>query len=239
MTRCRAPTRTIPRSADVPPSRRRRARATGSRGCASPGSAAISRAAASRRPSRRSSASPRRSASTRTRRIAGGRARARRRLSHHHGRRRGAAPRPAARRARGDFDPDVRDRLIAGAMLPGAWVVKAQKFRSWFRAQALEMFRDVDVLLAPATPCRAPRIGQKTFVLDGKEMLVRPNIGAVHPADLLHRPARRRRSGLDRRRARCRSACRSSRRPGARISRCASRARWSARASSRAHGAVG
>ena len=77
----------------------------------------------------------------------------------------------------GDFDPDTRDRLIAGAMLPGAWVVKAQKFRSWFAARVAEVFRDVDVLIAPATPCRAPRIGQRTFVFDGKEMLLRPNIG--------------------------------------------------------------
>jgi 1-carboxybiuret hydrolase len=77
----------------------------------------------------------------------------------------------------GDFDPDVRDRLIAGAMLPGAWTTQAQKFRRSFREQALALFRDVDVLLAPATPCRAPKIGQRTFVLDGKEMLVRPNIG--------------------------------------------------------------
>ncbi len=76
-----------------------------------------------------------------------------------------------------DFDPDVRDRLIAGAMLPGAWVVQAQKFRRLFRAQALAVFRDVDILIAPATPCRAPELGQTTFVLDGKDMLVRPNIG--------------------------------------------------------------
>jgi len=76
-----------------------------------------------------------------------------------------------------DYDPDVRDRLIAGAMLPGAWVVKAQKLRRWFRARALELFGQVDVLIAPATPCRAPRSGQKTFVLDGQEMLVRPNLG--------------------------------------------------------------
>ena len=76
-----------------------------------------------------------------------------------------------------DFDPDVRDRLIAGAMLPGAWVVQAQKFRRRFRAATLALFRDVDILLAPATPCRAPRLGQKTFVLDGREMLVRPNMG--------------------------------------------------------------
>jgi AtzE family amidohydrolase len=77
----------------------------------------------------------------------------------------------------GDFDADVRDRLLAGAMLPGAWVVKAQKLRRWFRDEVREIFRDVDVVLAPATPTRAPRIGQKTFVLDGREMLVRPNMG--------------------------------------------------------------
>ena len=76
-----------------------------------------------------------------------------------------------------DYDPDVRDRLIAGAMLPGAWVVKAQKLRRWVRDRVGEIFRDVDVVLAPATPTRAPRIGQRTFVLDGQEMLVRPNLG--------------------------------------------------------------
>jgi 1-carboxybiuret hydrolase len=76
-----------------------------------------------------------------------------------------------------DFDPDVGDRLVAGAMLPGAWAAQAQKFRRRFRAEALALFRDVDILLAPATPCRAPKLGQKTFVLDGREMLVRPNLG--------------------------------------------------------------
>jgi aspartyl-tRNA(Asn)/glutamyl-tRNA(Gln) amidotransferase subunit A len=62
-------------------------------------------------------------------------------------------------------------------MLPGGWVVKAQKLRRWVRDRVGEIFRDVDVVLAPATPARAPRIGQKTFVLDGREMLVRPNMG--------------------------------------------------------------
>ena len=77
----------------------------------------------------------------------------------------------------GDYDPDVRDRLIAGAMLPGVWTVRAQKYRRQFRDEARALFRDVDVLLAPATPCRAPKIGQRTFVLDGRELLVRPNLG--------------------------------------------------------------
>jgi aspartyl-tRNA(Asn)/glutamyl-tRNA(Gln) amidotransferase subunit A len=76
-----------------------------------------------------------------------------------------------------DFDPAVRDRLIAGAMVPAALVNQAQKFRRWYREHVLELFKDVDVILAPATPCVAPKIGQQTFVLDGVEMALRPNIG--------------------------------------------------------------
>lgn len=76
-----------------------------------------------------------------------------------------------------DFDPDVRDRLLAGAMIPGAWVTKAQKFRSLFRTQMQALFEEIEVLIAPATPCVAPLIGQKTFVLGGKELPVRPNLG--------------------------------------------------------------
>ncbi len=76
-----------------------------------------------------------------------------------------------------DFDPAVRDRLIAGAMIPAALVMKAQKFRRWYREQVLALFAKVDALLAPATPCSAPRIGQQSFVLDGVEQPLRPNIG--------------------------------------------------------------
>jgi aspartyl-tRNA(Asn)/glutamyl-tRNA(Gln) amidotransferase subunit A len=76
-----------------------------------------------------------------------------------------------------DFDPAVRDRLIAGAMIPAPFVDRAQKFRRWYRAKVLEIFRSVDVLIAPATPCVAPKIGQQTFVLDDVELPVRANIG--------------------------------------------------------------
>jgi aspartyl-tRNA(Asn)/glutamyl-tRNA(Gln) amidotransferase subunit A len=76
-----------------------------------------------------------------------------------------------------DFDPAVRDRLIAGAIIPSSLVVKAQKFRRWYREQVLARFKDVDIILAPATPCTAPRIGQQTFMLDGIEAPVRPNLG--------------------------------------------------------------
>ncbi|WP_439364877.1 AtzE family amidohydrolase [Bradyrhizobium sp. DASA03005] len=76
-----------------------------------------------------------------------------------------------------DFDPAVRDRLIAGAMVPAALVDRAQKFRRWYRAQLAEIFGSVDVLLAPATPCTAPKLGQVNFNLDGVELPVRANIG--------------------------------------------------------------
>ncbi|MGE4166703.1 MAG: AtzE family amidohydrolase, partial [Xanthobacteraceae bacterium] len=81
------------------------------------------------------------------------------------------------RKQANDFDPAVRDRLIAGAMFPAALVVKAQKFRRWYREQVLTLFKDVDAIIAPATPCTAPAIGQQTFTLDGVELPVRPNLG--------------------------------------------------------------
>jgi 1-carboxybiuret hydrolase len=76
-----------------------------------------------------------------------------------------------------DFDPAVRDRLLAGAMIPAPLVDRAQKFRRWYRARVLEIFQSVDVIIAPATPCVAPKLGQTTFVLDGVELPVRANIG--------------------------------------------------------------
>ena len=76
-----------------------------------------------------------------------------------------------------DFDPAVRDRLLAGAMIPAPLVERAQKFRRWYRTQVLELFKSVDVMIAPATPCVAPKLGQTTFVLDGVELPVRANIG--------------------------------------------------------------
>ena len=76
-----------------------------------------------------------------------------------------------------DFDPAVRDRLLAAAMVPATLVAKAQIFRRWYRERVLELFKSFDVILAPATPCTAPKIGQQTFTLDGVELPVRPNVG--------------------------------------------------------------
>jgi len=76
-----------------------------------------------------------------------------------------------------DYDPAVRDRLIAGAMVPSSLIVPAQKFRRWYRERVLEVFRDVDVIIAPATPFTAPQLGQQTFMFDGVELPLRANVG--------------------------------------------------------------
>ena len=76
-----------------------------------------------------------------------------------------------------EFDPAVRDRLLAGAMIPSTLVVKAQNFRRWYRTRVLELFKSCDAILAPATPCTAPKIGQQTFKLGDIELPVRPNMG--------------------------------------------------------------
>ncbi|NBB70063.1 MAG: AtzE family amidohydrolase [Alphaproteobacteria bacterium] len=76
-----------------------------------------------------------------------------------------------------DFDPDTRDRFLAGALLPGGWYVRAQQVRRWWAERFATVFTDVDVLIAPATPSPAPAIGQRTLELDGAELLLRPNLG--------------------------------------------------------------
>lgn len=76
-----------------------------------------------------------------------------------------------------DFDPETRDRFLAGAMLPAAWYVQAQRARRWFHDEMMRVFEDVDLIIAPATPCPAPLVGQKVLELRGESVPLRPNLG--------------------------------------------------------------
>ena len=76
-----------------------------------------------------------------------------------------------------DFDPATRDRLLSGAMVPASLALRAQKFRRWYREQVLALFGSVDVIIAPATPCVAPLLGQQTLMVGGRELPLRPSIG--------------------------------------------------------------
>jgi aspartyl-tRNA(Asn)/glutamyl-tRNA(Gln) amidotransferase subunit A len=77
-----------------------------------------------------------------------------------------------------DFDPLMRDRFLAGALLPASLYTQAQRFRAWYRARVAELFRDVDVLLAPTTPWVAPPIGAPRLAsVGGAEVVARSHSG--------------------------------------------------------------
>jgi 1-carboxybiuret hydrolase len=76
-----------------------------------------------------------------------------------------------------EFDPMVRDRMLAGLMVPAQWVLHAQRMRSIFRARAAALFADWDILVAPASPTPATPIGQETLEADGEVVKLRPSLG--------------------------------------------------------------
>jgi len=86
---------------------------------------------------------------------------------------------PNLRKRPNDFEPLIVDRLMAGALLPAAWYLQAQRVRRWYYRQVMKLFETVDVILAPATPRPAQKIGQEMFTIRGKEMLARPNAGLL------------------------------------------------------------
>lgn len=77
-----------------------------------------------------------------------------------------------------DYDPAVRDRLLAGALLPDGVAEAAKRFRTIFRDEVRDAFQHYDILLAPASVCPAPPIGQATMEMDGVPVSVRKNLGA-------------------------------------------------------------
>jgi AtzE family amidohydrolase len=78
-----------------------------------------------------------------------------------------------------DFDPHTRERFLANALVPAAWPLQAQRVRHWFARQAAKAFQDVDVLIAPATPCTAPAIGTEWLEIAGKRLPARPSMGLL------------------------------------------------------------
>ena len=76
-----------------------------------------------------------------------------------------------------DYDPAVRDRLLAGALLPAAAYVKAWDMRARWRRCVAALFDTYDILVAPATPTVAPRIDEGTILIDGQPVSARANLG--------------------------------------------------------------
>lgn len=78
-----------------------------------------------------------------------------------------------------DFEPLSRERLTAGALLPAAWYLRAQRAREWYRRRTHELFRRYDLLIAPATPVTAPLLGQATIRIGERDLPTRPNLGLL------------------------------------------------------------
>ncbi|HET9045723.1 MAG TPA: AtzE family amidohydrolase [Casimicrobiaceae bacterium] len=91
----------------------------------------------------------------------------------------GALHLPTLRTRRHDMEPLSRDRFVAGAILPAAWYVKAQRARTWYRNRMRAVFADADVLIAAATPCPATPIGAEWLDLGGARLPLRPSLGLL------------------------------------------------------------
>jgi len=98
------------------------------------------------------------------------------------------------------FDPAVRDRLLAGLLQPAEHWLQVQRFAEWFGQAMARLWQHLDVLIAPAVPCVAPRIDQASIEVDGQQVSARANLGMfTQPLGLagcpvlavpLHRPGR-------------------------------------------------
>ena len=76
-----------------------------------------------------------------------------------------------------EFEPLTQDRLLAGALLPAAWVFQAQRVRAVAQAGMRALLADWDILIAPATPTPATPIGQEMLTMEGVTMPLRPSMG--------------------------------------------------------------
>ena len=86
---------------------------------------------------------------------------------------------PNLKKRAADFEPLIRDRMLANALIPAAWYMQAQRVRRSYYRKVMRLFESVDVILAPATPRPAKKIGEETMTIRGKEMPARPNIGLL------------------------------------------------------------
>jgi 1-carboxybiuret hydrolase len=55
--------------------------------------------------------------------------------------------------------------------------MRAQRFRRWYCRELEGLFRDVDVILAPATPYPAFPIGQRMIDVDGRQLPAAGHLG--------------------------------------------------------------
>ncbi|WP_068090144.1 AtzE family amidohydrolase [Novosphingobium rosa] len=77
------------------------------------------------------------------------------------------------------FDPETRDRLLAGNLVPTPLRDRAAQFGDWFRKQALTLLQRYEVLIAPATPDVAPLIADPVIHTGFGPAPARANLGML------------------------------------------------------------
>jgi aspartyl-tRNA(Asn)/glutamyl-tRNA(Gln) amidotransferase subunit A len=91
---------------------------------------------------------------------------------------------------RSRFGPDVLALLDQGRLLPATDYIHAQRLRKQMQREFARVWSAVDCLITPTTPNTAPRIGQSTVKLGGREEDVRlATTRLVRAMNLLGLPA--------------------------------------------------
>ncbi|MBK4735191.1 AtzE family amidohydrolase [Noviherbaspirillum pedocola] len=78
-----------------------------------------------------------------------------------------------------EYEPLSRDRLIAGSLIPAGWVAQAQRVRRMVYEEALDLFEDIDLLIAPATPVPATPLGSEEMEINGRRVPTRASMGLL------------------------------------------------------------
>ncbi|WP_429498793.1 AtzE family amidohydrolase [Robbsia andropogonis] len=77
------------------------------------------------------------------------------------------------------FEPLSRDRFLAGALLPAAWIHRAYRVRRVYAQAVARLLGDYDILLAPATPRVATLVDQEMMEVGYHTLPVRANMGIL------------------------------------------------------------
>ncbi|MEL6758452.1 MAG: AtzE family amidohydrolase [Pseudomonadota bacterium] len=96
-----------------------------------------------------------------------------------------------------EYDPAVRDRLIAGIALSDRKVAAAKRIIERYNQELHNALSEFDLLIAPTTPSTAPKVSEGLIEVDGKLVSARANLGlytqplSVSGVPILSAPLRR------------------------------------------------
>ena len=91
---------------------------------------------------------------------------------------------------REDFGADVLAGIEQGRLIPATDYLDAQRLRRVLAKEFEQVWKHVDLLLTPATPTTAPKIGQTTLEMDGIVEDIRvASTRLVRPFNVLGWPA--------------------------------------------------